>query len=322
MMAEQSAANSLTVQDVSAGGSARPSSMADVRNVKLAEPTAGRIEFSILRQLARHYRRLDWKHVVKGLSYERCAELTYIIKYLAPFFNTSLRYLDIGSGGESPLPTYLLRHSQWDVTCIDKAPWIQQQHTLAARAMKSRDYSTRFHVIEQDFLANDFAAESVDIITNVSVIEHFEGGLDSKAIAASARLLKPGGLYILTTPVNEGFFREYYVTNDVYAEKYAEVPVYYQRHYDLKGLKERLITPSGLCEVSRVFFGDYGFQAFERLFQKPNKWVRVWYQWASHRIAHQFLTYRQCPISRPNMTMNTASGVILILRKQHLDSSQ
>ena len=72
--------------------------------------TEHKIPHDILREISRHCQKLGLKYFIKGLPYERCAELPYIIRYLKNYFGEDLRYLDIGSG-ESPLPTFLLKHT-------------------------------------------------------------------------------------------------------------------------------------------------------------------------------------------------------------------
>ena len=181
--------------------------------------------------------------------------------------------------------------------------------------MKTNDFEARFHILEEDLLHTDLPRESFDIITNISVIEHFQNDLDTHAMRLSACLLKPGGRYILTTLINEGYFKEFFLRRSIYGESFEERPLFYQRHYDLHHLKERILRPSELEEARRIFFGDYGFQAFEILLQKPPKVLRALYQWSTSLMARNFLSYSQWPVSRRNMKMNTASGVILILTK-------
>jgi len=274
-----------------------------------------KINSQLLKSMARHHTKLGLKYFIKGLNYERCAELPYIISLVQEKFDTSLKYLDIGSG-ESPLPTYFLKESNWDIWCVDKFSWVQKQWEHAARTMSRDSFQNRFHVVEKDFFDADLPPESFDIITNVSVIEHFEGDLDSKAMAASARLLKPGGRYILTTLINDGYFKEFSLKKNVYGETYDNKPVFYQRHYDIENLDKRLIKPSGLNEVSRIYFGDYGYQAFENFIQRVPNIIRVFYRWAIPMLAQQFMSYSSLPISRREMLTNTASGVILVLEKQ------
>ncbi len=184
--------------------------------------------------------------------------------------------------------------------------------------MRSSDYRGRLHIIEDDLLKTDLPAGSFDIVTSISVIEHFEGGLDSEAMKATARLLKPGGTLLLTTLMNEDHFKEFYLDESVYGDTHQGSPVYYQRHYDVESLGRRVIRPSGLAEEGRVYFGDYGFQCFDRMFQDVPKVIRAFYQWATPFFASRFLSYRSFPTSREGMRTNTSSGVIVVLAKPPL----
>jgi cyclopropane fatty-acyl-phospholipid synthase-like methyltransferase len=239
------------------------------------------------------------------------------LENLEALFQEKLRYLDIGSGGESPLPTWLLANTNWDITCVDKFEWVQDQLAHAARVASADEIARRFHVVERDFLKTAMPARSFDVITNISVIEHFEGLSDTKAMAASGELLKEGGSYFLTTPVNEGYYREIYVAKDVYGEQSEHgKSVFYQRHYDTNSIRSRLVEPSGLVEVKRTYFGDYHRQFFEefggsRLNQLFNFHKR--FNIPGHALRH--LSYSDNPISRVSMKDNTASGVVIVLTR-------
>lgn len=269
------------------------------------------IDAGALKRISTHYRKLSMKNWFKGLPYERCAELSWIIRHLEPRFQKQLRYLDIGTG-ESPLPTFLYANSRWDITCLDKCPWVRNQNRFLKTIDAGEAPAKRFRIVEQDLLKADFPDESFDVITSVSVIEHFEGASDSAAMKACGRLLRPGGTLVLTTLVNDSFFTEFYLKQPVYGEAFAGSPVFYQRHYDLKSVRERIVEPSGLVEKERVYFGDYGFQCFEKVLQwkKP---LRAFYAWSTPWLASRFMSYRPYPISRKDMRMNTSSGVIVVL---------
>ena len=277
------------------------------------------INSATLTDITRHFASLRAANRLHGLHYERCAELPFVIDRLRPRFAEQLSYLDIGSGGESPLPTYLLRESNWNVHCIDKFDWVRRQERYASRVMGGVPSNGRFAVEVQDLISAELPEAAFDVITNISVIEHFAGTTDSEAMARSARLLKPGGTYILSTLMNDGYFKEHFVQEDVYGEAFQKEPVFYQRHYDVPSVERRLIAPSGLREVERVYFGDYGFQFFERVLQRrlpgPLKPLRALYKWATPRFARRFLTYSDKPVSRADMAMNTAAGVIVVLTK-------
>ena len=275
------------------------------------------INRTTLSEITKHFGSLRAANRLHALNYERCAELPFVIDRLRPRFSERLSYLDIGSGGESPLPTFLLRSTKWDVQCIDKFEWVRRQEMYAKRVLGDAAPNGRFSVQVRDLLTADLPEAAFDVITNISVIEHFAGTSDSEAMARSAKLLKPGGTYILTTLMNDGFFREHFVQQDVYGEAFRTEPVFYQRHYDVAAVQQRLIGPSGLREVDRIYFGDYGFQFFERILQRrlpgPLKPLRALYKWATPRFAQKFLSYSDRPVSRADMATNTASGVILVL---------
>ncbi|MBI1275334.1 methyltransferase domain-containing protein [bacterium] len=274
--------------------------------------TARKINANAASELVSHNSKLGPKRILKSIGYERTAELSYIVNLLREKFNEPLRYLDVGTG-DSVLPSFLLAHSKWDVSCLDKCDWVQEQFDYARRiGMKG---NPRLHVFEQDALT--FTPEApFDIITNISVIEHFPTPLDSAAMKHTASLLKPGGLYILTTPMNEGYPKEFYRQGMVYGEK-SEGGTYYQRHYDKEGVQKRLIEPTGLREVSRTYFGEYGFQFGEK-FMFPAIRTHPWkaaYKWSAPCFSQKFMEYRDEPVSRADMKTDTSSGIILVLQK-------
>src|SRR5205807_2764917 len=271
-----------------------------------------RIDSVVLTEVISHHHACSFWLRLRRLAYERCAELSWVVWHLNPRFGEHLRYLDIGSG-ESPLPTFVLRNSYWQVTCLDKYHSVRTQCRFL-RAFNSNGSSRRFQVVEGNLLEADLPEESFDVITLISVIEYFEGNSDSAAMRRVTLLLRPGGECVLTTPMNDPFFREFYLRKSVYGSQFRGKPVYYQRHYDVRQLAERIIRPSGLVEQQRVYFGDYGFQCFERILQQP-KPLRAFYLWTAPWLASRFVTYQPHPVSRRDMRMNTASGGILVLRK-------
>lgn len=91
-----------------------------------------------------------------------------------------------------------------------------------------------------------------DKIYSVSVIEHIEKNGDSSCIRELARVLKPGGKIVITTPFGNEY-KENWVTRDAYGNKYkGDKPVFLSRIYDKVTLKKRLIDPSGLILESKI----------------------------------------------------------------------
>ena len=275
-----------------------------------------RIDKDILRDLTTHTRQLGLVRVFRSMAYERCIELPLLVSHLRSHYERPLRYLDIGSG-DSILPSYLLARSKWHMTLVDKFSTLQAQTGYANRSMKGRSWEDRFSVINDDFLTWNSQEATFDIITCISVIEHFSGSTDTVAIQKMSQLLAPGGILMIVTPVNGDHPQDFFQKNEVYGEKFEGEPVFFQRHYDVQTLKDRLIVPSGLREEERVYYGDYGFQYKETFTNVPWPWkpIRVFYQWATPLFARMFARYSDQPVSRKHMHMYTASGVFLALRK-------
>ena len=273
-----------------------------------------RINKVILSDLIKHNTRLGIKRVLKSLSYERAAELTYIYELInSRFKNDPLRILDVGTG-DSILPSFLMKEGNVEITCLDRFNWVDVQNQYA-RTSVDEDQLSKHKVVKSDLF--EFNPVSLfDIITCISVIEHFPGDSDSKAMKHMASLLKPGGILIITTPVNEGYAKEFYRNEKVYGE-YEDGGTFYQRHYDVRGIDKRLIKPSGLREEERIYFGEYGYPfgqkfLFPQLRKNPFK---ILYKWASPLFARKYLTYSDSPVSNSTMSVDTASGIILVLTK-------
>lgn len=279
---------------------------------------AQKINKTILTSLSRHTRKLGLKRFFKSMGYERCAELPFIINVLSPLFKENLQYIDIGSG-DSILPTYLLKNTIWDITVIDKFDWIyKQKKYLKKLNIDNKKYSDRFHISKSNFLDSEFTEKKFDVITNISVIEHFEDGLDTTAMIKSSNLLKENGFYILSTLINECYPRNFFVNKNVYGVNYTKEPVFFQRHYNVEQIENKLIVPSKLREKQRIYFGEYDLKFFQKFLNIPSflKPLKILYQWLTPYFAYKYLTYNDFPISDESIPMNTSSGIILILRKE------
>jgi 2-polyprenyl-3-methyl-5-hydroxy-6-metoxy-1,4-benzoquinol methylase len=273
-----------------------------------------RINEQLARAIDAHAKQLRFLYRIKGFGYERAIELPLLAEYLKPMFDKPLRYLDIGTG-QSIFPSWVAANTNWDVTCLDKFSWVEKQHEYAAKLGLSAD---RFHVVLRDFLEAELEPESFDVITNISVIEHFEGELDSMAMAKSAKLLKPGGTYLLTTPLNEGYARDWFLNQDVYGERYESKPVFFQRHYDVESFGRRIVQASGLEEVSRTYFGDYDVPFFnDKIVDQHGlkKIGRTLLQMQTVRHALKHGSYRDVPVSMPGMKIYTSAGVCVRMTK-------
>jgi SAM-dependent methyltransferase len=97
-----------------------------------------------------------------------------------------------------------------------------------------------------------FAAESFDLVTSVSVVEHIPE--DTRAIASMWRLIAPGGRLLITVPCARYACDEY--TNlDEYGlfAKNADGYVYWQRYYDAASLERRIWSVTGAPARMRIY---------------------------------------------------------------------
>ena len=272
------------------------------------------INAELLYNIDAHAKRLQFLYRIKGFGYERAIELPLLAEKLQPLFDKPLRFLDIGTG-PSIFPSWVASKTQWDVTCLDKFDWVKKQNEYAKKLGLD---PKRFHVVVRDFLEAELEPESFDVITNISVIEHFEGALDSVAMEKSARLLKPGGMYLLTTPLNEGYARDWFLQQDVYGEKFTTEPVFFQRHYDVASFNRRIVQASELTERERVYFGDYEEPFFnDRIVDKSglDKIKRTLLQMNTVKHALLHGSYRNTPVSMSGMKIYTSAGVCVVLTK-------
>jgi SAM-dependent methyltransferase len=129
----------------------------------------------------------------------------------------------------------------------------------------------------QIFDAIDDGAESFDLCTSLSVIEHIPTPGDARAVQKMWSLLRPGGLLLLTVPCARRAFEEF-IDRDEYGLLPADADgfVFGQRFYDAETLHDRLF---GTLAVEHVaFFGERRAGAFfgDRLMKLSGADRRPW----------------------------------------------
>ena len=103
---------------------------------------------------------------------------------------------------------------------------------IARNYFASKNLAASF--IAGDILDLPFEGPAFDIVWNAGVMEHFEGDLQSRAVAGLADILKPGGLFITFNPSAEAFF---YTLGKRAAERKKKWP--YGPEFPVKSLKDR-----------------------------------------------------------------------------------
>jgi SAM-dependent methyltransferase len=162
-----------------------------------------------------------------------------------------LDILDVGSGG-SFLPVYLGVSAGCRVVSIDLADprdtgadaWRRSLNGWSRRN-GGRSLPTAFTRCDAGRLP--FRDASFDRVFVVSTIEHMPGEGDSVAAREIGRVLRPGGLAVISVPVGWAGMRETASSAD---------SEFFERQYDLHAVRYRLVKPSGLQDIHAVLLGE------------------------------------------------------------------
>jgi SAM-dependent methyltransferase len=207
---------------------------------------------------------LGLKRLALPVSYWRSAEFGYVWRQLtAP---DGARVLDVGSPKD--LAAMLARRRGYEMVATDILPDAVDSSRRYARAQGLDGRGAgRVHSEAQDGRALTYPDASFDAAFSVSVLEHIPDDGDSIALRELLRVVRPGGLVIVTVPYDRRY-RETFVAGPVYERApVAAEPVFFERHYDANTLLARL-HPSDLCEVMDVSLWGEGAIRMEALLDR------------------------------------------------------
>src|SRR5436190_12475242 len=188
---------------------------------------------------------LGLKRLALPVSYWRSAEFAYVWRQLNQ--PAGARILDVGSPKD--LAAMLARHRGYQVVATDILPEAVLLSRRYARGQRLEGQGPGLvHSEVQDGRALTYADASFDAAYSVSVLEHIPGDGDATAIRELVRIVRPGGLVVVTVPFDRRY-RETFVQGPVYERSpTASEPVFFERHYDHETLSARLLAPAG-CDV-------------------------------------------------------------------------
>jgi len=138
---------------------------------------------------------LGLKRLALPVSYWRAAEFAYVWRQLG--HPPGVRILDLGSPKD--LATILARYQGYEVVAVDILPEavaLSERYASAQGLAGVGPGKVRSQV--QDGRALDYADASFDAAYCVSVLEHIPGSGDTAAIRELSRVVKPGGLVVVT----------------------------------------------------------------------------------------------------------------------------
>jgi SAM-dependent methyltransferase len=104
-------------------------------------------------------------------------------------------------------------------------------------------FRTNFDVRIIDARKISLPDASQDRVYSVSVFEHIPNMGDREALQEVARVLRPGGIFVLTLPAYSEYIEEWQTTKtywDSHSIQRPDSTVFFQRRYDLSALQGRL----------------------------------------------------------------------------------
>jgi SAM-dependent methyltransferase len=197
------------------------------------------------------------RRLLVPVNFWRAVEFDLVLKEAR--FQPTDRVLDIGS--PKLISLYIAKKLGAEVYATDIDEYFVKTYTdLGAWEGLPRE---RFHVGVEDGRHLSFADASFDKVFSISVIEHIPATGDSECVREIARVLKPGGLCLITVPfwptsrelysTPEGF---YWAKEAVVGATTAEGRVFWERRYSEEDLYQRLIIPSGLRVRAVRYVGE------------------------------------------------------------------
>jgi SAM-dependent methyltransferase len=178
-------------------------------------------------------------------SYTRFPEYYYMDQAISQYVIESTRsrparILDVGS--PKCFGLYLANKLEVQVEMTDFSRLNLDEYELMARRLEANARG-RVHFATQDARSLDYEDGAFDIVYSMSVIEHVEGEHgDSESIREMVRVLRPGGLLLLSVPfgpryveqLRKGFASAVVRTKDQSLN-------FYQRIYDRTALESRIL---------------------------------------------------------------------------------
>ncbi len=186
---------------------------------------------------------IDSNRKVSGVDIFRNFEYGIPLKWLSEKLNKHSKILDIGSSS-TIWPVLLLQKFGCQVyaTDIDITHLENQKHYLY-NVGKLDEMGKSFIVENQDATNMTYEDNKFDVVCSISAIEHIPAEGDIRAVEEAERVLKPGGIFILTAPFSSKFGES---TTDHYHHGY-------EKRYDLNAIENRFSSAHGLVRDKLLF---------------------------------------------------------------------
>jgi SAM-dependent methyltransferase len=211
---------------------------------------------------------LGLKRLALPVSYWRSVEFAYVWRQLET--PPGARILDLGSPKD--LASMLARRRGHEVVATDILPEAIELSRRYARGQGlDGDGPGRVRSEVQDGRALTYADGSFDAAYSVSVLEHIPDRGDTAAIRELIRVVRPGGLVVVTVPYDVRY-RETFVEGPVYERRpVGSERVFFERHYDRGTLAERLLGSEAAEVVDLRLWGE-GLIRMDDLLERLGPW--------------------------------------------------
>lgn len=194
------------------------------------------------------------KLFLRALRYWRVFEFPYTLAQLPP--HERLAILDISS--PKILAFYMAQKYGHNVSAVDI--WEEEiafWKKILKLAGNPRRIAGKVSLAIADATRLAYEDESFDFVYSISVIEHIDDFGDTKALQEISRVLKKGGIAVVTVPFDQNGY-DVFKSEGVYHKTYATSPVFYERWYNPEQLQARLVASSGLeVEDLQLAFEKY-----------------------------------------------------------------
>lgn len=203
------------------------------------------------RRLSRFYRQSYSSIDFSPIEYYKYSELLFGYSIIQADPSPHPRILDLGSGN-SCFPSFLCQEG-YQTVCVDRdLEWLRNQ--IRSRSIHS---FTQMHILNADLRALPLLADSVDVITLISTIEHIPDNGDIEMVRQLQGYLKPGGSLIITVPVEHAYSERWMNKSIGFEYKNdAHAQAGFMRIYDYQALHKRLVQPSNLSLASLKIWGE------------------------------------------------------------------
>lgn len=253
----------------------------------------------------------------RGLTYARCFEWPTVVDKLQ--LRPDDRLLDVGPRFEVFMPVVAMKYgcSVWGV---DLEPeFSKRQLKMASKVPKTKKLvdEGRLNFIDGDAAALPIEDGFFTKISAISTVEHIPD--ESPIVRELARVLAPGGRLVMTVPYDPWRDEPKYYRKNIYGKGDRPTEEFYERYYNDKNLRDRLIEPSGLAVAEIDYFGEPGFNAYNLVFGNeriPWPLRRIFFQPFAPLMSRIFTRKMKPSEFRHKTRMYTADTAVVVLEKQ------